>query len=42
MLKKIFRKKVEAHEIEFREQEPRDILEDMAMMVYDGHNPSSW
>ncbi|KAF5950086.1 hypothetical protein HYC85_012079 [Camellia sinensis] len=42
MLKKIFRKKVEAHKIEFREQEPRDILEDMAMMVHDGQNPSSW
>ncbi|CAL5420724.1 unnamed protein product [Camellia sinensis] len=42
MLKKIFRKKVEAHAIEFREQEPQDILEDMAMMVHDGHNPSSW
>ncbi|CAL5364327.1 unnamed protein product [Camellia sinensis] len=40
--KKIFRKKVEADELEFKEQGPQDILEDVAMMVYDGHSPSSW
>ncbi|CAL5328382.1 unnamed protein product [Camellia sinensis] len=41
-LKKIFRKKVEADELEFKEQGPQDILEDMAMMVHDGHSLSSW
>ncbi|KAF5941278.1 hypothetical protein HYC85_022445 [Camellia sinensis] len=40
-LKKIFIKKVEADELEFKEQGPQDILEDVAMMAYDGHNPSS-
>ncbi|CAL5389202.1 unnamed protein product [Camellia sinensis] len=41
-LKKIFRKKIEVDELEFKEQGPQDILEDVAMMVYDGHNPNSW
>ncbi|XP_028115141.1 uncharacterized protein LOC114313030 [Camellia sinensis] len=41
-LKKIFRKKVEADELEFKEQGPQNILEDVAMMVYDGHSLSSW
>ncbi|XP_028099923.1 uncharacterized protein LOC114299399 [Camellia sinensis] len=41
-LKKIFRKKVETHELEFKRQGAQHILEGVAMMVSDGHSLSSW